>query len=256
MIDLKLFKKILTSKEDWYIEYTDKIDENLLKLFSDIDCSIEDIKKLFKKYKHPHPQFDVLITCPQCEDSNWEKISKTKLIEYIRFIKGSALYFYTTTFICNKCVSENKKRREEELLLEEKKGQEEAIEIGDFIDDILNPLKDIYMDDIFGKNANGGDRIKHIQKLASYDIFFDVKVYKKINSMDYKDFLKTPYWSVIASHKKYISSYKCNLCGKKEKKLNVHHNSYNNHGYEHKRSVMNDDLICLCEACHQKFHNN
>lgn len=36
-------------------------------------------------------------------------------------------------------------------------------------------------------------------------------------------------------------------------RLNVHHRNYDCHGKEHKHYKA--DLICLCEDCHQKFHD-
>ena len=72
--------------------------------------------------------------------------------------------------------------------------------------------------------------------------------------MPYNDFLKTLYWEAIAMHKKHKSSYKCSMCGN-TKNLSTHHNTYKNHGYEHKNDVINKDLIVLCQNCHNKFHD-
>lgn len=73
-----------------------------------------------------------------------------------------------------------------------------------------------------------------------------------IKQMPYSDFLKTPYWTAIAMYKKYRSSYKCCMCGS-DKNLSTHHNTYENHGYEHKSEVINKDLIVLCQDCHDKL---
>ena len=42
------------------------------------------------------------------------------------------------------------------------------------------------------------------------------------------------------------------MCGS-DKNLSTHHNTYENHGYEHKNEVINKDLIVLCQDCHNKL---
>lgn len=71
-----------------------------------------------------------------------------------------------------------------------------------------------------------------------------------IKSMKYKSFLQTQYWKIISDKKKKMSKFKCEKC-KQNDILNVHHNSYENHGYE----LFNmKDLIVLCEKCHKIEH--
>lgn len=72
------------------------------------------------------------------------------------------------------------------------------------------------------------------------------------NKMPYSDYLATVYWHMVSYEKKCWVKNICQLCGT-EKKLQVHHNKYNNRGWEHK--FLNEDLICLCSSCHSKFHN-
>ena len=75
-----------------------------------------------------------------------------------------------------------------------------------------------------------------------------------INSMNYKDFLNTPYWKAVAAEIKRKRNFQCQLCGS-NKNLAVHHKTYEHHGYEHNHYVMQNDLIVLCNSCHSKFHN-
>lgn len=83
--------------------------------------------------------------------------------------------------------------------------------------------------------------------------FIDTKAIKDfISSMDYKDFLQTPYWKAISMHVRYKSGYKCQVCNSK-KFLNVHHRSYKHHGEEINHL---EDLIVLCNNCHSTFHIN
>lgn len=71
------------------------------------------------------------------------------------------------------------------------------------------------------------------------------------SNMSYKEFLTTPYWKAVAQKKKQQAGYRCELCNSKTY-LNVHHRTYENHGYEMDHL---QDLIVLCNDCHKKFHD-
>jgi hypothetical protein len=73
----------------------------------------------------------------------------------------------------------------------------------------------------------------------------------KLAAMSYEKFLKTSYWDIIRKYKLYKSKFKCSLCDK-DGMLHVHHKTYEHHGEEHNNL---DDLIVLCKACHEKFHD-
>lgn len=72
----------------------------------------------------------------------------------------------------------------------------------------------------------------------------------RLKSLKYGDFLRTPYWWVVSTNVKKRAGGRCMLCNS-GKKVAAHHRSYDNHGYEHQHQ---NDLICLCEKCHSKFH--
>ena len=74
---------------------------------------------------------------------------------------------------------------------------------------------------------------------------------KKSAAERYEDFLKSDYWKYVRGKKLKDAHNKCQICGSK-KSLNVHHNSYANHGQEYKHL---EDLVVLCSECHKKFHN-
>ena len=80
------------------------------------------------------------------------------------------------------------------------------------------------------------------------------EVEKRIKSMKYRDFLRTPCWDGVRSYKLKKSNYCCELCGGKGV-LNVHHKSYENHGKEFDMEIADRDLIVLCKDCHAKFHD-
>ncbi len=72
-----------------------------------------------------------------------------------------------------------------------------------------------------------------------------------IKELPYHLFLQTPYWKAIAQEVKGRSNFHCCVCPNASS-LHIHHRTYENHGYEHR---FLDDLTCLCQACHAKFHN-
>lgn len=73
-----------------------------------------------------------------------------------------------------------------------------------------------------------------------------------LKKMKYEDFLQTDYWKMVSEQARINAHYKCQLCGCKDKKLNVHHNTYEHRGEEFKHM---EDLVCLCEDCHNYFHS-
>ena len=68
---------------------------------------------------------------------------------------------------------------------------------------------------------------------------------------DYHDFLKTPYWKIVASWVKKRYKNRCALCNSPHK-LVVHHRQYLNHCREHLHWKY--DLVALCSGCHFRYH--
>ena len=92
-----------------------------------------------------------------------------------------------------------------------------------------------------------------IQFIFVANILNEDEIAKYITGMPYADFLCTPYWKTIADYVKHKYDGVCKLCGHKDN-LNVHHKTYDNHGYEHRAAVIESDLIILCRDCHEKIH--
>jgi len=68
--------------------------------------------------------------------------------------------------------------------------------------------------------------------------------------MEYKDFLGTQYWKILAEKKRLDAKFMCQKC-KKKGVLNVHHTNYDIHGLE----IFNlNKLVVLCECCHRVEH--
>lgn len=93
---------------------------------------------------------------------------------------------------------------------------------------------------------------EYISKLITREVIidgtFDEEIAARIKQMPYSDFLKTPYWNIIADLKKAVSGC-CVLCCS-DKRLEVHHPTYEWHGYEHRHF---NDLVVLCHDCHAKI---
>ena len=106
-----------------------------------------------------------------------------------------------------------------------------------------------YIDQYIFNNA-GTATIKDI--IAYREDINRFRVAGVIKKMSYANFLRTLYWRTIAEDVKKKVDYKCSLCGKKTDKLEVHHSTYEHHGWEHK--YRKKDLICLCHDCHTRYH--
>ena len=73
-----------------------------------------------------------------------------------------------------------------------------------------------------------------------------------IKSMDYHEFLKTPWWNAVRDYKRKREDNTCKKCGCTDKTLHIHHPNYEIRGYEDKYI---DTLQCLCEDCHKEAHS-
>lgn len=65
----------------------------------------------------------------------------------------------------------------------------------------------------------------------------------------YRQYLKSEHWQQIRKVALERADHKCQVCGHRDKKLNVHHNTYENKGHEDLT-----DLCVLCDDCHKAFH--
>jgi hypothetical protein len=191
------------------------------------------------RYKTAH-LYESEITCSICDTPTTRSLTKTNLLSYLNGDK---------VILCDACESAKQKEKENEASTRnvEKQKLNEEIEknTNEYITKYLNPHNQLD-DDTSPKEQIG----QIMYALVNYS-----KITKHIKSMDYHDFLQTPYWMAISSYKKNLSHYKCALCGS-NKKLATHHKTYSRHGQEHLKSVMNEDLIVLCDNCHKKFHDS
>ena len=77
---------------------------------------------------------------------------------------------------------------------------------------------------------------------------------EELNSISYKEYLKTNHWKRVRKLAFKRAKYKCEQCEQCGNKgvLHPHHKTYKNRGNEHNNL---DDIIVLCEDCHSKIHD-
>ncbi len=70
--------------------------------------------------------------------------------------------------------------------------------------------------------------------------------------INYKEELKSPEWQRKSCNHKYLDNYTCQICGRRDKVVHVHHHFYieGRHIWEYP----DETLITLCEDCHAKEH--
>lgn len=238
MVDYKLFKKFLESEDEGFIKYGDFIDNKTLILLSNGNQT--KVKRLFQKGGNIKDgcSFNCELKCEECGKLFIEeKCSRTRVDK----IFGIVSKRQRGHILCNSCADKQKKKQAEEIKIQSEKRLEGLMERTEsYIDTYLNPNKSW---------KEGVKTYIKIQELSYKDIDWSyLKDY--ICSMDYYDFLKTPYWKAIAEKVKYKANHRCQICNSGEN-LNVHHRSYENHGDELRHM---EDLICICKNCHEKHH--
>lgn len=240
---LKMMEEYLKQKNPIFIKYEDEID---LKTFEKLQVMMSvysktRFKECFEKCNISGITFRVELQCSICKKTIKQNLSKKRLFELLD--KDSRGY---RGFECEDCQNkriEEFKERERKRKLEEKKYKEE----------IKNTYFNGWLNSDYSLTKEGLSNIYQVRNqvismLNSLDEW-EIKDYVN-NQMTYKRYLMTPYWQLVSNLARKKAKYKCQLCGSKES-LNVHHKTYKHKGFE----IMNmDDLIVLCQDCHQKFH--
>lgn len=70
-----------------------------------------------------------------------------------------------------------------------------------------------------------------------------------LSAMPYHEYLQTPEWQQMRKSKVRSAGFRCQRCFWRDRKLDVHHLTYERRGAEHR-----DDLIVLCRPCHEAEH--
>jgi len=89
-----------------------------------------------------------------------------------------------------------------------------------------------------------------LQELEDKQILRGREEAKRLYYVPYEDYLFSPHWQRTRDAFLKIIGWKCQICGRKDVPLDVHHNTYENLGREEF-----GDLVALCRECHELFHN-
>jgi 5-methylcytosine-specific restriction endonuclease McrA len=73
----------------------------------------------------------------------------------------------------------------------------------------------------------------------------------QLRKMRFAEYRVQPEWQVRRVQALTRARYRCQMGASHEAPLDVHHNCYQNYGDERP-----EDLVVLCRACHQKFHDD
>lgn len=181
-------------------------------------------------------RYEVEIECKDCGKYYVSSLSKTAFLDYCATHRNKRRYYATPKSQCQECeekqrIREENARKAREEYLATKKGQTEI-------------FSRVYLRWGIGSERDY-DAMMAVYNAADID-----DIATEIQDMPYYDFLKTKMWKILAAHIKEKYGWACAVCMGDEK-LATHHRSYDRHGYELKYQ---DDLICLCEECHSKFH--
>lgn len=74
---------------------------------------------------------------------------------------------------------------------------------------------------------------------------------KELRALPYKEYLRTPHWKRKREEKLRAAGYRCQVCNRGGRTLEVHHRTYDRCGEE-----LDQDLTVLCRSCHTNFHKN
>lgn len=81
--------------------------------------------------------------------------------------------------------------------------------------------------------------------------FSIVEIRTRLRTLPYHEYLETPHWNTTREAAKSRADYRCQVCNTNERTLHTHHRTYENRGEEKP-----EDLIVLCDKCHELFHKN
>ena len=72
-----------------------------------------------------------------------------------------------------------------------------------------------------------------------------------LRAMPYQDYLQTDHWKTTRRAAIKAAHKRCQVCNAGDRRLEVHHRTYDRRGME-----APEDLIVLCDECHDLFHQN
>lgn len=73
--------------------------------------------------------------------------------------------------------------------------------------------------------------------------------FEELHTMPYHEYLQTLAWQARRKKKLKQAGNRCQICNTNQRRVDVHHRTYERRGYE-----LDEDLTVLCEDCHALFH--
>lgn len=244
-------------RDDRLIKYGDLIDEETIKILS--MASRANIDKAFYQYTRSEISsskaiYRICFKCTKCGKLQIKEENKADVLDIVKRNKMNDYDRYADDmkkYLCEDCYIAYLKEKEDER--KKRLGEKEKL-TSNYINQYLSP------DRSFKKDIKPYEKINSIMKPPKYRMryapmqpYYD-KIENRIKTMNYHDFLETPFWDGVRNYKLKKANYCCELCGGKGV-LNVHHKTYENHGKEFDMDIADSDLIVLCKNCHEKFHD-
>jgi hypothetical protein len=237
MIDFEDYEKYLVGRtvKRIFFRRSNVVNLETVQKLRNLNYSKDEIKHTFEPTNGIGQQWTYEIICVCCQQKCAITTCKTKMLEHI---------FNNKKVMCLKCEKEEKDLKRKEITFNKIQNNIDLKKNTQFfIENFLCPDPEHY----WPKDYTFWDRWNDVSSFRrDRDV---VAVY--IQEMKYKDFLKTPYWRAISEKKRHEAKYRCQMCNS-EGILNVHHRTYDIHGYEMENMK---DLIVLCDDCHKKHHD-
>jgi hypothetical protein len=247
------YKKFLEFTPPKLVPIGAEIPFEYIKFFSKYET--RKVQELFEKYKREQIKSEnmyiVHFFCPDCEKEYVEKSTKSHFFDYLRFFKKYAEdknYQLEPDFLCRTCGEKEKLKRKK---IEENETKETNIWYARTIEENTKDLINTYLNPNYSwsKEAKQSSWFWEVKNKTNFADTEEIAHF--IQTMSYKDFLKTPYWKAIAVKVRQNAGYSCQMSKSHKTQLQVHHRSYEHHGYEH---LHLEDLVCICKNCHQTHH--
>lgn len=109
--------------------------------------------------------------------------------------------------------------------------------------------EDQQLTDLLCKTCND-QREEYEREQCSLDQLRQQALIAEYRKRPYAERRRTREWVVLKRQVHRRDQYRCRLCGRDDLQLHVHHSNYGNYAEERL-----EDLITLCQICHQHFHS-
>jgi hypothetical protein len=195
------------------------------------------------------------IQCDRCDLLKQTPLRKTQLIAYMeclrRIHEGTHRINCQTVATCEEC-------KQAEILSAKQKQESERFSYADKFKVQKQSNTDILINSFLMVDAQ--PKKESDWKTVGEEMFRRLSLCENealaeaIIELEYGEFLRTPYWRIVAYEVRKKHKFRCVMCDSNQR-LQVHHKNYSMHGYEHTAEGMRC-LTCVCDNCHAKHHGH